>query len=216
MLLPAGCQRDAVRTSAAIADAAFQILDGTENCAAIIDPRTSSTYWLLPPGETGGFAYWERLGQYVTLLGAGSGTHYVGVPPSHRRTGPGLHWRITGEWSGRYVAQPYYLGAVLTSAVFFAHGPGALPTPCALCERELHPKESVTLTARTTKHNAGAPTTPPTTTPTDATCATPPPSPSTGTSHPQKTSGRPRRRGERRPAGAAACGGGRPPHSCRR
>ncbi|MFF5716307.1 hypothetical protein [Streptomyces buecherae] len=149
-LLPAGCQWDAVRTSAATADAAFQILDGTENCAAIIDPRTSRTYWLLPPGETAGFAHWERLGRYVTLLAAGGGTHYIGVPPSHRRTGPGLHWRITGEWSGRYLAQPYYLGAVLTSAVFFAHGPGALPTPCALCERELHPKESVTLTARRT------------------------------------------------------------------
>ncbi|MFF5719748.1 hypothetical protein [Streptomyces buecherae] len=148
VLLPAGCQWDAVRTSTAIADAAFQILDGTENCAAIIDPRTGWVYWLLPPGALAEFAHWERLEQHVSLIAAGSGTHYVGVPPSHRRTGPGLHWRITGEWSGRYLAQPYYLGAVLTSAVVFAHGPGALPAQCGLCERELEPAHAVTVHGR--------------------------------------------------------------------
>ncbi len=148
MLLPAGWQWDAVRTSTVIADAAFRILDGTENCAAIIDPRTGWVYWLLPPGALGEFAHWERLEQHVSLIAAGSGTHYVGVPPSHRRTGPGLHWRITGEWSGRYLAQPYYLGAVLTSAVVFAHGPGALPAQCGLCERELDPAYAVTVHGR--------------------------------------------------------------------
>ncbi|QKW51293.1 hypothetical protein [Streptomyces buecherae] len=148
VLLPAGCQWDAVRTSTAIADAAFQILDGTENCAAIIDPRTGWVYWLLPPGALAEFAHWERLEQHVSLIAAGDGTHYVGVPPSHRRTGPGLHWRITGEWSGRYLAQPYYLGAVLTSAVVFAHGPEALPAQCELCERELEPAHAVTVHGR--------------------------------------------------------------------
>ncbi|MFF5721625.1 hypothetical protein [Streptomyces buecherae] len=148
VVLPAGCEWDAVRASTAVASAAFQILDGTENCASIVDARAGWVYWLLPPGERGGFAHWERLGQYVTLLTAGSGTHYVGVPPSHRRAGPGLHWRITGEWSGRYLAQPYYLGAVLTSAVCLAHGPGALPGQCAWCERELDPAYAVTVHGR--------------------------------------------------------------------
>ncbi|MFE6778049.1 hypothetical protein [Streptomyces sp. NPDC057702] len=148
MLLRAGYQWDAVRTSTVIAEAAFEILDGTENCAAIVDARAGWVYWLVPVGQTAGFAHWERLNRHVTTITASCGTHFVGVPPAHRHAGPGPHWRITGEWSGRYLAQPYYLGAVLTSAVFFTYGPGALPAQCALCERELEPAHAVTVHAR--------------------------------------------------------------------
>ncbi|MER0241994.1 hypothetical protein AAHZ94_08150 [Streptomyces sp. HSW2009] len=149
-LLPAGRHWDAVRTSLDIARAAFTILDGTENCATIVNPRIGCAYWLLPVGEAHAFEHWGRLAGHVTLTHPASPTyaHYVGVPAAHRRCGPGLHWRITGEWSGRYLAQPYYLGAVLTTAVALAHGPDALPRQCALCERELEPADAVIVRAR--------------------------------------------------------------------
>ncbi|MFD4999775.1 hypothetical protein [Streptomyces buecherae] len=148
LLLPAGCQWDAVRTASAVAKWAFQILDGTESCAAIIDERMACAYWLVPAGDTSAYVHWERLRGHVAVLGAGPGTHYVGVPPTHHRAGPGLHWRFPADWSGRYLAHPYYLGAVLASAVRIAYGPDAVIAQCPLCERELERADAVTVSGR--------------------------------------------------------------------
>ncbi len=51
---------------------------------------------------------------HVAVLPARPGTHYVGIPPAHRRTGPGLHWHVPHNWSGRYLTEPAYLAAALT------------------------------------------------------------------------------------------------------
>ncbi|GAA4694938.1 hypothetical protein [Streptomyces youssoufiensis] len=122
-LLPAGRDWDAVRADAATARWAFPILSGPHESAAIVDPYTCSTYWLLPPGEAHDFIHWQRLHPHVTVLPARPGIHYVGVPPAHRRTGPGLHWHVPHNWSGRYLTEPAYLAAALTPAVHAAHGP---------------------------------------------------------------------------------------------
>lgn len=98
-------------------------------------------YWLVPAGDTSAYVHWERLRGHVAVLGAEPGTHYVGVPPTHHRAGPGLHWRFPADWSGRYLA-----GEVLVSAVRIAHGPDALAAQCPLCERELEPTDAVTVT----------------------------------------------------------------------
>ncbi|WP_459248233.1 hypothetical protein [Streptomyces youssoufiensis] len=105
----------------------------SERCAAIVDPLTAATYWLVPAGQASVVPQWERLGRHVALLGPGPGTHYVGVPSAHRNTGPGLHWRLPVDWSGRYLAEPRHLGAILASAVRFAHGAAALSSPCPVC-----------------------------------------------------------------------------------
>lgn len=135
-LLPAGRRWDAVRTSTVVARRAFEMLDVSERCAAIVDPLTAAAYWLVPAGQASVVPQWERLGRHVALLGPGPGTHYVGVPSAHRNTGPSLHWRLPVDWSGRYLAEPHHLGAVLASAVRFAHGAAALSSPCPVCVGE--------------------------------------------------------------------------------
>ncbi|MFE6775295.1 hypothetical protein [Streptomyces sp. NPDC057702] len=136
VLWEAGRRWDAVRTTATVARWAFEMLDVSESCAAIIDPYAATTYWLLPAGQAAESPHWDRLGRHVAVLGPGPGTHYVGIPSPHRRSGPGVHWRLPVGWSGRYLAQPYYLGAVLASAVRFAHGPQALTPACPVCADE--------------------------------------------------------------------------------
>ncbi|MFD4995003.1 hypothetical protein [Streptomyces buecherae] len=135
-LLPAGRRWDAVRTSMVVARRAFEMLDVSERCAAIVDPLTAAAYWLVPAGQASVVPQWKRLGRHVALLGPGPGTHYVGVPSALRHAGPGLHWRLPRDWSGRYLVQPQHLGAILASAVRFAHGAVALSSPCPVCEGE--------------------------------------------------------------------------------
>lgn len=157
VLLPAGRRWDAVRAPMDIARWAFQILDGPENCAAIVDPRLSATYWLLPAGESDELTCEERLRPHITTLAGGSRTHYVGVPPAHHRTSPGPHWRIPEEWTGRYLAPARFLAAALTTAVSFTRGTdgagtgpdrAAPPLRCPVCEGELVRAEAVRVTGR--------------------------------------------------------------------
>lgn len=145
-VLPVGHHWDAVRTSTAIAHRAFDVLDDTEDCAAINDPRTDNVYWLIPPGEAARapYSHWERLQEYVTILAAGPTRHYLGVPPTDCRTGPKPHWRIPAHWSGLYLARPYFLSAVLGPAVLMVHGMGALPLQCPVCDQPIRQADAVT------------------------------------------------------------------------
>ncbi|MBB5935851.1 hypothetical protein [Streptomyces zagrosensis] len=150
MVLAAGRQWDAVRVSTAVAEWAFQFLDGAEDCAAIVDPRAAWVYWLLPPHlmAAAPVEQWDRLDGYVTRLTAGPAVHYLAVPPNQRRSGPGLHWRIPRHWSGRYLARPSYLSTVLATAIAFTHGLDALPQKCPICDRSLTPDEAVSVMGR--------------------------------------------------------------------
>ncbi|MEU3962864.1 hypothetical protein AB0F42_24170 [Streptomyces buecherae] len=151
-LLPTGERWDAVRTHTAIAARAFDVLDGIEGSAAIIDPHTCTAYWLLPPREAARAPWeqWERLRPYVTVLPARTDTSatYLGVPPAGRHNSPGLHWRVPGGWSGQYLSRPAILSAALAPAVLAVHGADALPLRCQVCDRAVEWDRAVTAVGR--------------------------------------------------------------------
>ncbi|MBB5936613.1 hypothetical protein [Streptomyces zagrosensis] len=151
MMLPAGREWDAVRTSTAVAEWAFEFLDDSrENSAAIMDAVRGCVYWLMPKGVAtrASLTSWQRLRPHVTLITGDPAEHYVGVPPSHRRFGAGLHWRIPRNWSGRYLAHPYQLAAFLAPAVIHIHGPEALTLICPVCDQEVDRATAVKITGR--------------------------------------------------------------------
>jgi hypothetical protein len=84
-LLPAGRWWDAVRVPLGLGSHAMRHL-GDETGAVITDGYGRILYWLIRPGTA---ADW-RLPE-VQVLGAGC---HVVVPPAHRTTGPGPHWRV--------------------------------------------------------------------------------------------------------------------------
>ncbi|MBB5939369.1 hypothetical protein [Streptomyces zagrosensis] len=152
MTLPAGRHWDAVRTSTAVADWAFGALDGVEDSAAIIDARTDTAYWLVPPQQArwAPWAQWDRLRPHATVLPTepNTGTTYVGVPPAHTRTGHGLRWRMPDTGSGRFLTHPHLLSGVLTVAILAVHGSDALPLQCQLCDNVLKREQAVTALGR--------------------------------------------------------------------
>ncbi|MBB5934605.1 hypothetical protein [Streptomyces zagrosensis] len=151
MMLPAGREWDAIRTSTAVAEWALEFLDGGEdNSAAIMDPVRDCVYWLTPKGTAprATLTSWQRLRPHVTLITGEPAEHYVGVPPAHRRFGAGLHWRIPHNWSGHYLAHPYLLASFLAPAVIHTHGPEALTLLCPLCDQEVDRATAVKITGR--------------------------------------------------------------------
>ncbi len=149
-VLPAGRHWDAVRTDTRTARWAFGFLDAIERSAAIVDSRTGSVHWLVPPGEAARAPYddWERLRQHVTVLTAGPTVHYVGVPAGHLCDGGGPRWHVPAAWSGSYVTQSHLLAAVLGTAVVRAHGPAGLAPQCAVCGRAMDRASMVTTVGR--------------------------------------------------------------------
>ncbi|QLH23585.1 hypothetical protein [Streptomyces sp. Rer75] len=87
-VLPTGRWWDAVRASAAVGEHALRLL-GPES-GAVIQDRHGPLYWLV---RTGTADRWDV--RQVRVLGTASGVaSYLGVPPAHRTTRPGTHWRI--------------------------------------------------------------------------------------------------------------------------
>ena len=84
-LLPAGRWWDAVRVPLDLGSQAMRRL-GDETGSVITDGYGRLLYWLVRPGSA---ADWQLPG--VQVLGAGC---HVAVPPPHRTTGPGPHWRV--------------------------------------------------------------------------------------------------------------------------
>ncbi|GAA4663338.1 hypothetical protein GCM10023324_12390 [Streptomyces youssoufiensis] len=153
-LLPTGREWDAVRTSAAVATWAFNILDGRRTPAAtIIDTRNGTAIWLIPPGEAAHAPWWQwgRLQPRVTVLPSPpTGLAYVGVPAADRQAGPGLHWRVPPDWDGRYIAAPGTLAEALAPAIIAVHGPEALAMQCRVCRRAVPRADAVTALGRLT------------------------------------------------------------------
>ncbi|WP_065962437.1 hypothetical protein [Streptomyces sparsogenes] len=79
---------DAVRAPKAIGERTLELL-GKQGGAAIADYCTM--YWLISPGSA---YYWQSIRQVQVLTTTTAELTFMGMPPGHWRSGPGLHWRI--------------------------------------------------------------------------------------------------------------------------
>jgi hypothetical protein len=104
--LPAGRWWDAVRVPLAVGARALQTL-GDESGAVIKDSFGGMLYWLVLPNAADGWSLPQ-----IHVLGPGS---HVAIPPLHRTSGPGLHWRVPLAQDRDWTMAPR-LHAALTSA----------------------------------------------------------------------------------------------------
>jgi len=112
-LVAAGEWWDAVRVPLALGSGALRDL-GDATGAVIDDGYGGLLYWLIRPGTAAGW----NLPQ-VNVLGSGS---HVAVPPIHRLTGPGLHWRVPPSRDREWTSTPL-LHSALSAALLPEMGP---------------------------------------------------------------------------------------------
>ncbi|MDT3396822.1 hypothetical protein RKE29_09230 [Streptomyces sp. B1866] len=107
---PVGVWWDAVRVPASVGERALRLL-GEQTGAVIADPPGIRLYWLI---GTGAADAWDHGAlQPVHLLRAHS---FLVVPPAHRVTGPGVHWRLRPT-ADRRLTEPRALHTALRIAL---------------------------------------------------------------------------------------------------
>lgn len=87
-MVEVGHHWDAVRASKAIGERTLDLL-GKLGGAVIADYCT--VYWLI---QSGSADYWQPIRQVHVLTTTTAELTYMGVPPGHCRSGPGLHWHV--------------------------------------------------------------------------------------------------------------------------
>ncbi|WP_039937167.1 hypothetical protein [Streptomyces himastatinicus] len=109
-VLPAGRWWDAVRATEPVGERALRLLGA--DSGAVIQDRYGPLYWLVRPGAADG---WDV--RDVRVLGLSTTTaSYIGVPPGHRTTSPGTHWRIA-VGPDRYLTDAARLRGALLAAL---------------------------------------------------------------------------------------------------
>lgn len=114
-MVEVGHHWDAVRAPKAIGERALDLL-GKHGGAVIAD--YSTMYWLIQQGSAD---YWQRIRQVHVLTTTTAELTFMGVPPGHCRSGPGLHWHIP-VGPGRYLTAAEQLRQALLLAAVVEFG----------------------------------------------------------------------------------------------
>ncbi|WP_319685740.1 hypothetical protein [Streptomyces sp. ME19-01-6] len=114
-MVEVGHHWDAVRAPKAIGERALDLL-GNRGGAVIAD--YSIMYWLIRPGSAD---YWQHIRQVQVLATTTAELTYMGMPPGHWRSGPGLHWHIP-VGPGRYLTGAEQLRQALLLAAVVEFG----------------------------------------------------------------------------------------------
>jgi CRISPR-associated Cas5-like protein len=138
-----GSAWDAVRAPAEVGALVLAWL-ADDSGAVIEDAYSRTMYGLVTPGSADGWDPVPLRPAYV-LRDTAHETYYLGVPPAHRTTGPGLHWRIPVSHD-RYLTEPDPLRSALRAVASAAPETGA----CTRCAAET--TELIRLPARPDHH----------------------------------------------------------------
>lgn len=114
-MVKVGHHWDAVRAAKTIGERALDLL-GKQSGAVIAD--YSTMYWLIQPGSA---HYWQRIRQVHVLATTTAELTFMGVPPGHYRSGPGLHWHIP-MGPDRYLTEAEHLRQALLLAAVVEFG----------------------------------------------------------------------------------------------